>query len=355
MDRPELVAWTAELYRFHRFYNEQYLKNALRPPVIRIVEGLGPLGAWNPALREIRIELRHVAEDPWPEVMGTLRHEMAHQFADEVLLSHPGSAPEPPHGPAFKEACARLRVEPRADGGDAGDDAEVEQTARLLARIRKLFALGASPNEHEAEAAMKKARALIVEHELHDILEDRERHFDVRQLGEVKGRHAAWEFILASILGEFFCVQPIWTPSYDASTNRRGSALLIHGADRNLEMAEYVHGALAAMLEPLWQTHRREHRIRGNRDRQRYYGGVLSGFRDKLRQQDKAVSESRELVKRGDPRLDAWFRWRNPNVSTRRVGGGSGSEAWAAGREAGQNVTLNQPVRGDGEVRRLGG
>ena len=63
MNRTELVAWTAELYRFHHLYNEQYLNGALRPPVIRIVEGLGT------------IALDHRCSVAELAIAWTLRHE----------------------------------------------------------------------------------------------------------------------------------------------------------------------------------------------------------------------------------------------------------------------------------------
>ena len=349
MDRERAIATTRALYRFWDFYNDSYLDGAMSRPVIRVVDTGAWLGQWRRDTRELRIAVAHVDAEPWLEVCGTLRHEMAHQYADEVLGAHD----EPPHGPAFRRACERLRVVPGTRGGH-DHDAEHVDTDRALRRVHKLFALGASPNEHEAAAAMRKARELVDAHELEDLGSGRRRSYGMRQLGPVKKRHARWENLLGAILGEFFHVEPIWAPGYDAETGREGSVLVVHGAERNLAMAEYVHGALAQLLEPLWRAHRAAHGIRGNRDRQRYQEGVLAGFRDKLRAADPLEPSARALIVRGDAELARWFRWHHPRTRTSRMGSSAGHEAYAAGRRDGREVRLARPL-GGGDGAAVGG
>lgn len=334
-----MTEWTRTLLSFWAFYNDQYLDGAMRTPVIRVVDAVGTLGTWDARTREIRISAGHILDSPWLEVCGTLRHEMAHQFAHEVLLATDETA----HGPAFREACRRLRVVPAATGGHDGPSDDTRRAVRL---VHKLFALGASPNEHEAAAAMRKARELVDAHELRDLEAASDRQYGVLQLGEVKARHARWENLLGSVLGEFFHVMPIWVPSYDPLSGRAGSVLTVHGSERNLAMAEYVYGAIAALLEPLWRAHRGAHRITGNRDRQRYWEGLLVGFRDKLRAADPLTPSARALIVRGDPGLQSWFRWHHPRIRTGRVGSSAGHEAYAAGRRDGQNVHLATPLGG---------
>ena len=80
-------------------------------------------------------------------MIETLKHEVAHQLA----MSE-GGADEPPHGPRFQEACRRLFADPRASVRvkpleQLMQDEEKFHASnhdRLLLKVRKLFALGAS-------------------------------------------------------------------------------------------------------------------------------------------------------------------------------------------------------------------
>jgi hypothetical protein len=116
-------------------------------------------------------------------------------------------------------------------------------------------------------------------------------------------------------------------------------------------MAEHVHLCLSRMLDPMWIAHRRRHpEIRGNRDRQRYQEGVLLGFREKLKEQNRSLPQSRELAlvqaRGGDLQLQSFYRWHNP-----RVRGGRGrplelTEAHQHGKRDGRRIHLHRPLEG---------
>jgi len=341
--------WTREVLLWWHHYNREYLNDALRAPIVELVPGLGPLGLWDRERRRIQLRLEHVAEDPWQDAMATLRHEMAHQAVDEVLLR----GHERPHGPSFAQACQWLRVEASAtsSGADPVAAGAEDETARLTRRISKLLALGASPNEHEATAAVRLARGLMLEHNLDVVQRDAQRGFGRRVLGPVAKRHHAFENQLAVILSEFFFVEVLWSMQYDQTHNVSGTALFVHGTPGNLEMASYVHGYLWELLPMLWDEHRRAREIRGNRDRLTYFEGVLNGFLSRLREEERARRNTeRALVWRGDPKLDEYFRWHNPRVRTVRSSARVVGEAYTAGQEAGRNVRIHRPIeeRGNG-------
>src|SRR5262249_4149781 len=152
--------WTTVLYERWEHYNWAYLKNAMSTPQIVIAGGGRRLGQWEAQLRTIIINADHFRDDPWPQVMETLRHEMAHQYVTEILRVDN----EPTHGAAWRRACEKLRVSPQATcsvHAPATEDPEAAESARLMDKVRKLMALGSSPNEHEASAAMTKARELL--------------------------------------------------------------------------------------------------------------------------------------------------------------------------------------------------
>ena len=331
-----------------RRYNRDYAEERLRAPVVHVVPMPGRLGSWDRERRELRIAYEHIVRDPWHVVMGTLRHEMAHQYADEVL----GAGDEVAHGSAFQRACRVLRADPAASaplGAATGDTGGAEDpTERVMRRVSKLLALGGSPNEHEAASAVQKARALMLEHNLDVVTMDRERGFEVRVLGGVRRRRAAWEARLVGLLPEYFFVEVITCPDYDAATDTEGNSYHVYGTAANLAMAEYVYAYISSILPGLWERHRATHAIPGDRDRLQFFEGVVAGFRKKLESEESArVASDNALVWRGDTRLTAFYRWHHPRVRATYSAGRARGAAFGAGHEAGRQVTLRRPLTSD--------
>jgi hypothetical protein len=330
------AAWNRQLYRWWHHYNEEFLAHALRVPAIGLGESRTELGRWERAWRRLTISAWHITEDPWLQVMATLRHEMAHQFSDEVLAA----TGEPPHGPAFRRAAEKLRcLAGPVDGSgfDAGNE-------RVLARLKKVLTLAESPHRHEAEAAVKTARRLLLTYNIDLVALDQERGFGVRYLGEPKGRYAPYELWLAHLLHEFFFVEVVWVETYRPGEDRPGSILQVCGTPGNLEMAAYVHGYLTELLSRLWQEYRRRQQLTGNRERQRFFAGVLQGFCEQLRQQEQVIRAEGALVWAGDSRLVEYCRYLNPRTHTRRGRGVTVSAAYRDGVTEGHRVSIRRPV-----------
>ena len=307
----------------------------LSKPVIALSETAQRLGQWIRATRTLELSRRLVLDRPWPEVLAVLEHEMAHQFVDEVLQVRDETA----HGATFQRVCEERGIDARASGapvargpGEAGE--------KTLDRIRKLLALAASSNQHEAEAAMKKAHELMLRHNLEQLPV---RHgLEVRHLGEPRRRASAVEADVVGLLTEFFFVEAISIPVYVPRTGLHGRLYEIAGTAANVEMAVHVHAFLLATAERLWHENRADARVKSGRDRIAYQTGVIRGFREKL------ITERTELrgaglVWVGDRRLADFYRRRHPRVVRRRrnlrLGG-----AHHAGREAGRTVVLHKPV-----------
>ena len=332
-------AWVRKLYAWWHHYNEEYLDGALRVPLIELGGGGEVLGKWHGARRLLQIAQSHIAADPWLYVMETLRHEMAHQYAGEVLLAEG----ENPHGPAFRRACEKLRCTPAARAKGEG---EHDKTAadHLLQRLQKVLSLTASPNEHEAETAVKKARRLLLKYNIDEVDIDRQRAFAHRCLGSIKGRRASYELWLALILQDFFFVETLWVPTYRAQEDKSGTVLEIYGTRANLDMAEYVYDFLRGLLERLWVTYKEEQGLPGNRERQRYCGGVLEGFHHKLTEQERQIGTEQALIWKGDSQLKSYYRYLNPRVHTRYGSGVAESAAYRDGLAEGQRVQIHRPV-----------
>src|SRR5262245_14418153 len=102
------AALVRELMRSWRDLNNNFFKNGLRAPVLRLVESDALLGRWDRSRRTLELARGFVMSAPWGSVREVLKHEMAHQYAHEVL----GAIDESAHGPAFRRVCERMAIDP---------------------------------------------------------------------------------------------------------------------------------------------------------------------------------------------------------------------------------------------------
>jgi SprT-like family/Protein of unknown function (DUF2786) len=335
------AALVRELLASWHQINDAYFRQALSPPTLELVRTRTTLGRWMPETRTLEISRPLVLDQPWGVVIEVLKHEMAHQYVHEIL----GERSQTPHGPAFREACARLGVDERASGVPSVVDPLPRGEDKVVERIARLLALAESPNRHEAEAAMAAAQRLMLKHNLETVRAAAVQDYGFRHLGRPTGRVSEHERIVAMILGKHFFVEAIWIPVYRARAGKRGSVLEICGTRANLAIAEYVHGFLHDTAERLWREHKQSRGIVSNRDRRAYLAGVMTGFADKLvLQQVRSKREGLVWVRDGD--LAGYFRRRHPHVRHVRHGGQRRTDAWARGREAGRAIVLHKPVEG---------
>jgi hypothetical protein len=335
------TAWLRKLAVWWSHYNEEYLDGVLRTPLISLSDAGSEWGHWEPRTRRLSISAPHIEREPWLEVMETLRHEMAHQYVDEHLRP----VREKPHGETFARACEQLRCDPAGASSSAA-----AQDERVLRVLKKILSLTSSPNENEAENAVKKAQLLLLQYNIDMVDLDRERNFSVRSLGPIKGRRASFELWMAMILHEFFFVEVLWAKTYDAGRDKKGTVLQVYGTPTNLEMAAYVYEYLSQLIGRLWQQYRCDQQLKANRERQRYYAGVLEGFYHKLIEQDRKRCQEQALVWKGDDRLNRFYRHINPRVVTSYGRGVRTSVAYADGLSAGREVEIRRPITADAKT-----
>src|SRR6478735_7081503 len=281
----------------------------LTRPALELVDSSSRLGRWHGGLRVIEIARSLLIEHGWGVLVEVLKHEMAHQYVDEVL----GQPDDAMHGAVFRKVCEDRGIDPSAAGVPGqGERATVDQ--HLLERIAKLLALAESSNEHEAQAAMSAAQRLMLKYNIDLAISGREPAYGFRHLGEPSGRVNEAQRILAGILADHFFVQAIWVPVWRAQEGRRGSVLEICGSEANLELADYVHAFLNVTAERLFREYRRTPSGRGAK-RLKFVAGVMSGFRR-----------------------------RHPRIRWTRYAVGHGSEAYARGREAGEKIVLHRGI-----------
>lgn len=329
--------------------NWAHFGRRMRSPLVGLVDTTAVLARWLSGSRTIEFSRALVLSRPWGEVVEILKHEMAHQYVDEILRVTGESS----HGPSFQNVCAAFGVDARAVGipeaSTAGD-------TRILDRIRKLLSLAASENEHEAEAAMRTAQKLMLEHNLGELRARADRGYVHAHLGKPTARRGDHERWLARILTDHFFVEGIVVSVYRPLEGKSGSVLEVLGTETNVSMASYVHDFLLAAAARLWREHKRRNGIKADRERRSYYSGVMRGFLDKL-DADKRTNASTGLVWVGDPGLDEHFAKRHPRVRTVRHVGRAHEGGYSHGRAAGRDLVLHQPVTqggSGGPPRRIG-
>ncbi len=335
------TALLRELRLSYQDINAAHFRRALKPIVIELSDAGSRFGRYRSDVRSIEISRALVLGHSWPIVIEVLKHEMAHQYAHEVL----GATDESAHGPAFRNACKRLGIDPAASGLPKTAQAASEEEARVLERIAKLLALADSPNENEAQAAMNAAQRLMLKYNLDVAKTSQARDYSFRHLGEPSGRVTESERILAAILAQHFFVEVIWIPVYRPLLQKRGSVLEVCGTSSNLEMAAYAHAFLSRTAEQLWAEHKRGKGIRSDRDRRAYLAGVMTGFLERLNA-ERTRNKEHGLVWLKDADLSDYYHRRHPRIAHVRHQGGRRTEAHAHGRVAGRNIVLHKPVDG---------
>lgn len=330
----------------------------LKRPVIS-VEPLGTRwGSWDPEIRTIQISSFLIESYPWQIVLEVFKHEMAHQYVNDLFDS------DELHGPLFRLACDKLGVadwaakseselDPPANTIDHSPLSQEEE--RLLGRVEKLLNLATSSNEHEAALAMQRVQELYAKYNL-DRLESR-RHsgmaYLIINLRKKKiERHLS---AIASLLNDFFFVEVVHASLFDAEDLCEYKILELLGTRENVLMAEYVYHFLCNQLRALWNGNRSSLRP-GMRARNSFYLGVLAGFREKLERPTLSQATGvTALTVPDDPELQKYLSYRYPRLV--RIGHGRrrhDGSSFEAGREHGRSLVLHRGIANhDGNRGRL--
>ncbi len=337
---------TAELERLalrkvreaYQTFNGNLFGFQLKAPAFALSSAATFFGRWVPRTRTLELDRRLLTKYSWGVLVEVLKHEMAHQFVDEVLGNPDGR----PHGEVFRAVCEERGIDASAQGIPSGEESAGE--SRVLERIAKLLALAESPNLHEAEAAMTAARRLMLKYNVERATAKEAGRYAFRHFGDPTGRRSAAERVLAIILNEYFFVEVIWVPVWRPLEGKRGNVLEVCGSLENLEIAAYVFDFLTQTSERLWRDHKKSEGISRDADKQSYLYGVMNGFRDKLEAEAKK-SKKEGLVWVGDSDLSQYYRARHPYTRTTHVRASGNAGAYQAGHRAGQNIILHKGVK----------
>ncbi|THB80153.1 MAG: DUF2786 domain-containing protein, partial [Desulfobacteraceae bacterium] len=266
----------------------------LRRPAFNISESAIQYGSWDPVTRRLSISRHLIENHPWHIVVEVLKHEMAHQYVNEVVKARET------HGPIFRKACKMIGVHPFFMGAGNVMSSDIpgltgkisSRAGALIQRIEKLLSLTRSANEHEARLAAEKAQELIQKHNLEQFSPEAERNLTENQdpmdfragyrvITHKKKRIESFQKGIAGILIEFYFIDVVTAGIYDAHDHDTYKSLVLFGTWENLEAAEYVYHYLFSTGNRLWKAAKRSHGY-GSRERVSFLMGFLQGIRDNL-------------------------------------------------------------------------
>lgn len=318
--------------------NQTCLGGQLHKPTFQIDTHKSRHGFWNLETRTLGISANLLLRHSETEVLDVLKHEMAHQYADEVLGASKLND-ETAHGSGFRHAANRLGIQHHARY------AAHQEAGPILRRIQKLLALTQSDNPHEAQAAMMRARTLMQQYELDAGWE--QTAFFHQFLGKPVGRKSLQQQLISSILVRFFNIAAIWVGSHLVVNGKNVWLLEISGTPSQLEIAQYVYVFLLRELEDLWRYHRaRNPGVKGQKLKRDFQIGVLKGLIEKLDAQDTPAASSRtDLILQKQQKLDLFLKQRYPQMRSGRRMTYRKSDAFQAGKEQGKQLDIHKGIQ----------
>jgi predicted SprT family Zn-dependent metalloprotease len=321
--------------RSYQHLNGSLFGARLRPPALELSDSELQLGRWISSRRTLELSRQLLWDHGWSVLEEVLKHEMAHQYVDEVL----GVRDQAAHGPVFRKVCEERAIDARASGAPQAQAAHNP----ILDRIAKLLSLAQSTSEHEAQAAMSAAQRLMLKHNIESIAGAAHGAHCFRRLGKPSGRVPEHERRLALILDQHFFVQVIWVPVWRVTEGKRGSVLEVCGTRENTELAAYVYDFLLHAAHSLYDQDRARRADRTHASRRKFLAGVMAGFQQRL-ERERRRAQAEGLIWVGDPALNGYFRKRHPHVRWARHQVSTGGEDYARGHTAGQKIVLHRGV-----------
>lgn len=363
-DRLE-AAWLCQLAREHSDICAQY-RLVLSTPVFALTDDHRRLGSWSAEERRLCLSRHLIKNHPWSLTLQVLKHEMAHQ-----LVSERGGDDRQAHGPGFRLACLELGLAApfHRAGADlsealavlAADPPENDPGRRLLARVRKLLALGESDNQHEASLALRRAGELLAGHRLDFAALAADQGLVHRTIETGCRTMPIHRKAICSLLAEHFGVRVICASLYNPAADRSFKTIELLGREEQVAIARHCYHFLEDHLERWWRKRRHGFAANSRVARKSAFLGLVAGFRESLgpapegRGTRAAESgTSRELILVEERQLDDFVAFRFPRL--RRLHGRKSildRSAYSQAAQDGRGLSLRRPLPEAGTPRLL--
>lgn len=346
-----LHAATRELYNeFNRRNLQRRLK--LRPCLLQIQPTSHYWGQWNAKTRHIVIAQKLVTDYEWHDVVGVLSHEIAHQYADEILQAN-----ESPHGEEFHKACqkvgvpyyyAKAQVHLQQHTLDWRQTQPSSEEEKRLEKIRKLLNLASSSNENEASLAMSRVREIYARYNLEKSATVSDEFYHAYIKTNRKRLHT-YEQKIMSILVNHYMVEVIVGSAFCPHEQTRLRTIELIGRKENVLMAEYVFDFLKRFIFSKGTEKKLQEGHFPTSMAKAYHLGLLTGFDEKLSQQielkeNSEVKESLALFSK-DLQIKQYVAKVHPRlVSVASQARLKNRDFFDTGRREGQALTIHRPI-----------
>lgn len=352
-------SWTLQFYKEFEDICFTY-RISMRVPLITVVDFSRTLGQWDKAARTLSIATRLILNNPWDLVLEVFKHEMAHQYVDEVLGVYDQ------HGPYFKKACSILGVDSWAQKAEVHEkealselkNPDLEQKdLRVMRKIQALLALSKSSNEHEALLAMQRVQDLYEKYQIENLIDIQKESFGRVIIDHKKLRLPSYHRALASLLTSYFSVKVIFSTLYDKERLKSFKVLEILGKAKDVKLAEYVYWFLYNTLKILWDSYQKREGIHGLSAKHSFYSGILDGFEKKLERTQKRKSkfsrsaEEKDLMLRKEKEVEEYMHYKFPRLRTvRSYTERRNAKIFQDGREQGKELTIHEGLSSQGKT-----
>lgn len=122
--------------RWH-WFNQHSFGGAMKLPnefeITKNFKDIKLFGSWTPGKRLLKMHPKLWLLKSESQCLGTLLHEMAHQYVDEHI---PDARREDPHGPTWKSVMTKIGLSPAAKWNGRHEDLRSIQEHRVVDRFR---------------------------------------------------------------------------------------------------------------------------------------------------------------------------------------------------------------------------
>ena len=295
-----------------------WVENTGYPLHFVVFEHSSKMGYFDAEMYEIGVNKCYLFETD-ADLRDLLRHEIAHFM---TFIKYGPLTPH--HGSEFRSICAEYGWKNEVARAKSSSN-DRKQSLRILQKVQKLFTLSSSHHAHEAEAALLKARELLLKYQLDlEIKDDDE--MEIHRLFKQTKTSAKLEAI-ASILKHFF-VYPVFN-------HGKGCVYLeIFGNSENLEIATYVGGFLEKEFENLWK----QTGLKGLRAKNSFFRGIAKGYDQKMK---PLLHEEKALISLENKLMTAASK-AYPHLSMTKRHVQTDEKAARIGKDRGEKLTIRK-------------
>lgn len=220
--------------------------------------------------------------------------------------------------------------------------------ADVIEKIRKLLALGRSPNPHESALAISKAHELMEQYDIAEAQVSYDPAGYTTESAYSYRRNLGTEMrYVASLLMRHFHVEAFTEKTYVGG--RWQSEVRLFGFPHHVEIAKHVCVYLCRCFRDHWRVYRRDHC--GRREwlsAESFYQGLATGVDLELLRRrptsSMAAGEKNALVLSRKHRVDAFLATIKPGRSSHRSKGETNGAAFLSGFEKGKEIPVVDAV-----------